>query len=221
MASLSAIHADNAAFSPSYVPVALFVGGTSGIGRATAEAFARYTKGEAHILICGRNRAAAESVFATFPKSHKGHHEFIECDVTLMKNVQTTTTNLLAAIPKLNFLFLSTGFLNLKGREDTSEGLPRKLATDYYSRWKFIHDLMPLLRKAKEAGEDAKVLSVLAAGKGGPVDLEDLGLKKYSLPKEMGAASTYNDIMIEVRSRYSTGIHISTHINSVIRRSRT
>jgi NAD(P)-dependent dehydrogenase (short-subunit alcohol dehydrogenase family) len=212
MPSLSAIHADNAAFAPSYVPVALFVGGTSGIGRATAEAFARYTKGEVHIIICGRNRAAAESIFVTFPKSPKGHHEFIKCDVTVMKNVQTTTTNLLAGIPKINFLFLFPGFLNLKGRQDTSEGLPRKLATDYYSRWKFISDLLPLVRNAKGAGEDAKVLSVLAAGRGGPIDLDDLGLKTYLLPKMLGAAGTYNDIMIEVRSKYSGGFQISAHI---------
>lgn len=31
----------------------------------------------------------------------------------------------------------------------------------YYARWKLIGDLLPALKKAKEAGEDAKVLSVL------------------------------------------------------------
>jgi len=46
MTSLAAVRAANAAFSSSYIPTALFVGGTSGIGQATAEAFARYTKGE-------------------------------------------------------------------------------------------------------------------------------------------------------------------------------
>ena len=198
MTSLSAIRADNAAFSPSYTPVALFVGGTSGIGQATAQAFARHTNGEAHIIICGRNRAAAKSIIATFPKSPKSYYEFVECDVSLMKNVQETTTKLLSALPKLNFIVLSTGFINFEGRDETSEGLAKKLATDYYSRWKFINDLMPLLRKAKDNGEDAKVLSVLAAGKGGPVDLEDLDLKEYSLLKEMTAAATYNDIMVEV-----------------------
>jgi NAD(P)-dependent dehydrogenase (short-subunit alcohol dehydrogenase family) len=115
MPSISTIRADNAAFSPSYTPVALFVGGTSGIGRATAEAFTRYTKGEAHIIICGRNRTAAKLIIAGFPKASKGHHEFVECDVSLMKNVQMATTKLLAAVPKLNFLVLSTSFLNMKG----------------------------------------------------------------------------------------------------------
>ena len=89
--------------------------------------------------------------------------------------------------------------LTLKGRDETSEGLDRKLALNYYARWKFTNDLMPLLRKAKDAGEDAKMLSVLSAGHGGPIDLDDLGLKKgFSLYAAGVAAVTYNDLMIEV-----------------------
>lgn len=59
--SLAAVRAANAAALSSLksVPVALFVGGTSGIGQATAEAFARHTQGNAHIIICGRNREGA------------------------------------------------------------------------------------------------------------------------------------------------------------------
>jgi NAD(P)-dependent dehydrogenase (short-subunit alcohol dehydrogenase family) len=203
MPSLSSVRASNAAFAPPNLPVALFVGGTSGIGQATAQAFARSTNGEAHIIICGRNRSAAESTIASFPKSSQSNYEFIECDASLLKNVHSTTSELLNKIPKLNFIVLSTGYLTskFKDREDTSEGLSRKLVLDYYARWKFIYELMPLLRKAKEAGEDAKVLSVLAPGKGKPIDLEDLGLEKdYSLLKAMGNGASYNDLMIEVSS---------------------
>jgi NAD(P)-dependent dehydrogenase (short-subunit alcohol dehydrogenase family) len=197
MPSLAAIRADNAALSPSYLPVALFVGGTSGIGQATAQAFAHHTKGEAHVIICGRNRAAADSIIASFPKSPKSRYEFVQCDATLLKNVGSMTTKLLLTLPKLNFLVLSAGFLNFRGRDETSEGRARKLVIDYYSRWKFINDLMPLLRKAKDAGEDAKVLSVLAAAKGKPVNFGDLDVKDYSFSNEIAAAATYNDIMIE------------------------
>jgi NAD(P)-dependent dehydrogenase (short-subunit alcohol dehydrogenase family) len=205
MPSLSAVRAANARFTPSYIPHALFVGGTSGIGQAMAEAFARHTKGNAHIILCGRNRAAAEAIIKTFPKptvpegAETPVHEFLYCDATLMKNVQVTTTDLLSRLPKLNFLVLSSGYFTFRGREETEEGIDRKMALHYYARWKFTNDLMPLLRNAKDAGQDAKVFSVMAAGKGGEIDLDDLGLKKdFSLAKCGLTTPTYNDLMVEV-----------------------
>ncbi|KAJ7649030.1 hypothetical protein DFH06DRAFT_996592 [Mycena polygramma] len=206
MPSLSAARAFNAAFRPSYTPVAIFVGGTSGIGQGMAEAFARHTKGNAHIVIIGRNRAAAEAIISTFPKptAAGATHEFVECDITLMKNVHRVTDELRARIPKINFLVLTAGFMTTSGRNETEEGIDRKLAVHYYGRWKFIRDLLPALESAHKAGEDAKVMSVLAAGHGGKIDLEDLGLKKsYTLQNAASGATTYNDIMVnDFAARY-------------------
>jgi hypothetical protein len=50
-----------------------------------------------------------------------------------------------------------------------------------------------------DAKEDAKVLSVLAAGTGSAIDLDDLGLKKnYSFISAFQAMPTDNDLMLEV-----------------------
>jgi NAD(P)-dependent dehydrogenase (short-subunit alcohol dehydrogenase family) len=119
-----------------------------------AEAFAHYTKGNARIIIIGRNKAAAESIISSFPKpsatsESQSPHEFVSCDATLMKDVHSVSKDLLARLPKINFLILSPGILNIHGRDETEEGIDKNLALRYYSRWKFIHDLMPLLRKAK------------------------------------------------------------------------
>ncbi|KAJ7268208.1 NAD(P)-binding protein [Mycena haematopus] len=206
MPSLSTVRAFNAAFSPSYTPVAIFVGGTSGIGQGTAEAFARHTKGNAHIVLVGRNRAAAEAIIKTFPKPTVSgvKHEFVECDVTLMKNVHRVAGELLTRLPKINFLVLSPGVMTMNGRNETEEGIDRKLAVHYYGRWRFIRDLLPAIEAAHKAGEDAKVLSVLAAGHGAKIDLEDLGLKKsFSVANAAVAAPTYNDIMVnDFAARY-------------------
>ena len=116
-----------------------------------------------------------------------------------MSNVHTASQEILSRYNKINYLILTPGVLNMKGRDDTSEGIDKKLAVHYYARWRFIYDLLPSLERAKEAGEEAKTLSVLAAGKGGEIDVDDLGLKKgYSLSNAGMAAPTYNDLMMEV-----------------------
>lgn len=67
-----------------------------------------------------------------------------------------------------------------------------------HSRY-YAYRLCPLMQKAKDDGEDAKVMSVFAAGSGRAIDLDDLGLKKnFSLAGAARSAPTYNDCMIEV-----------------------
>lgn len=59
--------------------------------------------------------------------------------------------------------------------------------------------LIPKLDKAVEKGEEARVMTVLAAGQNGSIDLNDLGLKKdYGMKRKADAATTYNDLAVEV-----------------------
>jgi hypothetical protein len=65
--------------------------------------------------------------------------------------------------------------------------------------------LLPKIEKAAEKGEDARVFSVLAAGQGGAIDLDDLDLKKNGgLKRKADSATTYNDLMIEVSSPFDS-----------------
>ncbi|KAE9404725.1 hypothetical protein BT96DRAFT_955518 [Gymnopus androsaceus JB14] len=173
--------------------VAVFVGGTSGIGREWQRLSLVPRMATHIIIIIGRNSSAAEAIIAGFlrPTSPSAKHEFLACDVTLMKNVQRTTQELLSRTSRINFLVMSPGFLTLSGRDETEEGINKLLAM-------FIHGLVPALVQAKEAGEDAKVFSVLAAGKGGKVNLEDLGLKKtFSFSNVFLETPTYTDLMMQ------------------------
>src|SRR5258708_2748733 len=105
MPSLAAVRSANATYKVPYTPVALFVGGTSGIGQSMAQGLARYTDGNVHIVLCGRNKKAAEDIIATFPPAAGGgKYEFVQCDVTLMKNIVVTTRELVESLPKLNYL---------------------------------------------------------------------------------------------------------------------
>jgi NAD(P)-dependent dehydrogenase (short-subunit alcohol dehydrogenase family) len=202
MPPIAQILRNNASFAlKSRRPVALFVGGTSGIGQAMASRFAYYAKGNAHIIIIGRNQAAARDTISSFPPAtSEGAYEFVKCDATLMKNVETTTRSLLECLSKINFLVLSPGFFTLiASRNETSEGIDKKLALLYYARWKFIRDFMPLLNSAAGSSEEAKVYSILGAGTSGAIDMDDLGLKKgYTALKAALSSATYTDLMMQV-----------------------
>lgn len=207
MPSLSAAKAANAATKLPYKPVALFIGGTSGIGRSTAAALARYTNGEAHIIICGRNESAAQEALGSFPKSSNPNpahdREFLACDASLLSNVTAacrtlTSRTMPPPLTKLNYIFITSGYFTLAGRNNTAEGIDRKFCLHFYSRWKFVMELMPLLQAAKDAGEDARFVSVLGAGHGGKIDFEDMGLvKSFSAMKCGLIAPTYNSLMAE------------------------
>ncbi|KZT69119.1 NAD(P)-binding protein [Daedalea quercina L-15889] len=208
MPSLATVRQSNANFSPPTPPVAIFLGGTSGIGQGTAQAFARHTKGNAHIIIIGRNRVAAEAIVETFPKAPGSKYEFVYCDASLIRNVAQTTSALISRLPKVNYMVLTSGGLPslwdmVRGvQHPTEEGLDNLLAIVYYARTKFILDLLPLLQKAKDAGEDSRVLTVAAAGHGGPINYNDMGLKKtYSVRTVRPTMVTYVDMAMETFSQ--------------------
>ncbi|KAL1702709.1 hypothetical protein EV121DRAFT_293037 [Schizophyllum commune] len=199
MPSLTAARAANAAFKFTANPVnAVFVGGTSGIGHGMASALARATKGNARIVIVGRNQAAAKELIASFPSPANTLSSFVPCDVTLMRNVHAAAKNIALQLPTIDYLVISAGFFSLNGRTETEEGIDRKLAAHYYARWTFINDLLPQVKAAQEKGEEAKVMSVFSAGHGGPIDVDDLGLKRtYSLKNAAEQGTTYNDLALE------------------------
>ena len=166
-----------------------------------AERLATQTQGKAHIILLGRNKDAAEKIIAGFPRHDESVYEFERIDATSMKDVRRVTRSLLERLNKVNFIVASAGFLTMRGRDETEEGLDKKLACNIYSRFRFALDLLPLLEKAADVGEDAKFVTILGAGKepSSYLNLDDLGLKKeYSLQNAAAVGSHYNDALIEV-----------------------
>jgi hypothetical protein len=215
MPSLVAARTSNTQWKPLYRPVGVFLGGTSGIGQAMAERLAAQTGGRVHIILLGRNKDAAERIISGFPRHEESVYEFEPIDATSMKDVRRATRALLGRLDKANFIVASAGFLTTKGRDETDEGLDKKLACNIYSRFRFALDLLPLLEKAADAGEDAKFMTILAAGQEPTsyLNLDDLGLKKeYSLANAGAVASHYSDALVEVCVSFlSTAISIDQY----------
>ncbi|KAF9002961.1 hypothetical protein BDQ17DRAFT_1242511 [Cyathus striatus] len=175
-------------------PVAIFVGGTSGVGQGMAEAFNRHTKGNSHIVLVGRNRDAAEKIIENMKSvaggSATGSYEFVQCDISLMSNVKKTAAEIVQKYPKINFLLIPAGVMGAAATR-TSEGLDKTAAVHYYGRWTFIHGLLPSLRAARDAKEEAKVMPVYGPGEsGGGAD----------------TMVTYNDLMCEEYGLRNPGI---------------
>ncbi|KAJ7840137.1 hypothetical protein B0H13DRAFT_1732188 [Mycena leptocephala] len=181
MPSLATAEASNGGFAPSYIPVAVFVGGTSGVGQAMAEALARQTNGRAHIILIGRNAVQAADILARFPKPAEGDadgwtHEFVACDATSVVSVRTVCGGLRARLKRINFLVISAAgpkANSLVECGETPEGLDNHLI---FFALRVHEELLPLLVRAREMGQHAHLMTVLGAGLGVSIASEDLGL---------------------------------------------
>ncbi|KAL3459492.1 hypothetical protein BJX64DRAFT_301235 [Aspergillus heterothallicus] len=171
MMSLSDITASNAQLSATFTAglVALFVGATSGIGAATLKAFAKYTR-RPRAYFVGRSQEAADSIVSECQALNPdGEYIFIAADVSLIKVVDQVCAQIQAREAQLNILFLSQGVASFD-RAETSEGLHLVASLAYYSRMRFITQLLPLL---KAAPAHRRVITVGGGGMEGPIDPSD------------------------------------------------
>ncbi|KAF3399825.1 Oxidoreductase andH [Penicillium rolfsii] len=149
--------------------VAIFVGGTSGIGESTARAFAQHTVSP-RIYLIGRNEEQESTI------SHE-----------LQRYNQTASV-----------VFLKKDVCNIRAVDE--EGLDKKLSLHYYSRMRFIVNLIPQLAEGYQ--RLSRVVSVLGAGGEGPLIQEDLPLKRnYSLRNCATHAITMTSLSMEVLAR--------------------
>jgi hypothetical protein len=114
-----------------------------------------------------------------------------------MKNVETTTRSLLEPLSKINFLdFSLSSLVGMKHPRGSTRNWRSSIMSDGR---KFIRDLMPLVNSDAGSSEEVKVYSILGAGTGGTIDMDDLGLKKgYTALKAALSSTMYADLMMQV-----------------------
>ncbi|KAF2000749.1 hypothetical protein P154DRAFT_522343 [Amniculicola lignicola CBS 123094] len=161
MVSLSTIRAHNASLKSTLPPnlVAVFVGGTSGMGYSTARELVRNTTSP-HIYLIGRNQTEASRIISELQSINPDSKlNFIKSDVSLLKGVDEACKEIAAKEKKVNLLFMTVGYLTMKGRNETPEGIDKKMSVHYYARMRFVQNLAPLLTTA--APELSRVVSVM------------------------------------------------------------
>ncbi|KAI1324932.1 hypothetical protein F5Y16DRAFT_379642 [Xylariaceae sp. FL0255] len=178
MVSYSEVQASNARISDATVPrVAVFPGGTSGIGSLTARALAS-TGTSVKIYIVGRRSAEARTrTFIEEMKTINPKAEIIwaEAEISLLAEVKRICRVIKSKESRVDLLFLTAGYAAVGARQETSEGIEITQSLEYYSRMLFIQHLLPLLRQS----EHARIVSVCAGGteRASSIVLDDLDLK--------------------------------------------
>ncbi|TVY35829.1 Oxidoreductase, partial [Lachnellula subtilissima] len=195
MVSIKDVAASNAAFKKSNTGlVAVFVGATSGIGMGTLKQFARNAN-DPTIYIVGRSQSAAKALLDELSTSNpKAVLNFIETEVSLMKNVDKACDEIKSKETKADILFVSPGYLSFDGRNESEEGIDIPQALRYYTRLRFTYNLLPLLK----ASPNPRVISILAGGSESELDLSDLELKaNFSGLKAMKSGTTQTTLALE------------------------
>ncbi|RAL03222.1 uncharacterized protein BO80DRAFT_377127 [Aspergillus ibericus CBS 121593] len=148
--------------------VALFVGATNGIGEATLKQFAKHTK-RPRVYFVGRSQDAGQRIAAECRALNPdGEYIFIAADISLLNRVDDVCHEIKSKESSVNLLFLSPGISAI--HQETSEGLRKITSLLYYSRIRFILNLLPLLQHATGL---RRVISVGAGGSEGPIDTAD------------------------------------------------
>ncbi|KAI9727612.1 MAG: hypothetical protein M1834_008052 [Cirrosporium novae-zelandiae] len=188
MVHLDIVHACNAILVETQPLVAVFVGGTSGIGecsvRALTATHANRGKG-LRLYIVGRNNDAAEKIISDcLEVCPTGQFRFVRAnDLSLLKDVDRVCAEIVQAegeanttggIPRVDLLVMTQGYLSLESRKETKEGLDTVLSLVYYSRMRFVTQLLPLLLASPLSG---RVVSIFAPGREGKIFPDDLSLR--------------------------------------------
>lgn len=93
------------------------VGGTSGIGEATARAFVRDTV-SSRVYLVGRNEAQASKIIQELRQLNPdGQISFVKCDAANLKSVDEVCKTIQQKENHINLLFMTVGIFTTKGRD--------------------------------------------------------------------------------------------------------
>lgn len=158
---------------PSQNDRSAIVTGSGGLGFETALALAR-AGGE--VIIAGRNpEKGAAAVSRLRHEAPSAIVRFEQIDLASLKSIEDFGARLRNQKNGLDLLINNAGVMTPPRRQVTSDGFELQLGTNYLGHFALTGQLMPLLRKGKEAR--VVTLSSIAA-RNGAIDLDDLNAER-------------------------------------------
>jgi NAD(P)-dependent dehydrogenase (short-subunit alcohol dehydrogenase family) len=177
----------------------LITGGTSGMGKATANQLAKMG---ARLLLVGRNRDKGEAAVTEIIRtSGSGAVTFLQADLSLMREVRRAAEHIRQTFEQLDVLVHGAGGVFPQQRTLTDEGVELSFAVQYLARFVLTNELLDLLRAAPAP----QVVSIAGGGdESKRVDFDNLnGEKSYSVLGAVAKAAATNDLLtLEQIARY-------------------
>ena len=217
MVAITAVRKTNADRYRSLSFVAVFVGGTQGIGRYAVEALADLYSAQPEtslrVYVLGRRKSSADKVLQSCrERCPQGEFTFVQVEnLALIEDVDATTTKICQfekqrVNPRIDLLVQTQAQILFGARKDTKEGLDQMMSLLYYSRIRFAARLMPLL---EASAYGARVVSVDAAGMEQNLFRDDLSLRN---------STHYSYLNVKSHAAYMTTMafeHLASHHDSV------
>jgi NAD(P)-dependent dehydrogenase (short-subunit alcohol dehydrogenase family) len=113
MVALPEVQSSNSRIASALPPglVAVFVGGTNGIGETMLKQFAKHAR-KPRVYFIGRSQEAGDRIAAECKALNSdGEYIFVKADTSLIRNVDDICRDIEANEKSVNLLFLSTGSL--------------------------------------------------------------------------------------------------------------
>ncbi|PCG90113.1 Hypothetical protein PENO1_100820 [Penicillium occitanis (nom. inval.)] len=190
MVQLDVVRACGEALVNKQSVTAVFVGGTSGIGEYSLRALAALHSLSGRglqVYLVGRNLTAANKIIADCKRACPvGDFNFVRAnDLASLREVDRVCKEIIRAeearlgkSASLDLLIMSQAYFAFGSkleRQVTKEGLDLSLSLLYYSRMRFVTQLLPLLTASPLPG---RVVSIFGPGRDTKLILDDLSLSK-------------------------------------------
>jgi len=194
--------------------IALVTGGTDGIGKAIAHVLASQGIG---VVIVGSNAEKGETAVSELRRlSGNDQIEFVQADLSLMRNVEALASEVRERWPRLRYLVLCAGIM--RGRHTlTAEGIETNFAINYLSRFALTEALLPRLAADGLAGDASRILVISGAAQDGTVRYEDVNLTgKFSILRAVSQFCEANDVFVLELARRLTATEPSPFITVTV-----